>query len=224
MLCIGHRGAAGLEPENTARAVRRALELGADGVEVDVYNVGGELMVIHDSTLERTTNGTGPVAGRTVERLRSLDAGKGERIPFLHEIFDAVQGRAFINVELKGVDTAVLVKDIIEQYARRPGWNYDRFLVSSFNHAELRKAAHSAIPIGVLWHHPPRGWWHATTEVQAASINLNFRYARPRLIAKAHSLGLKVFAYTVNTPVRIRRMRDRGVDGVFTDFPHRFHP
>ncbi len=221
MVCIGHRGAAGHEPENTLRAVRRGLELGAEGIEVDVHNVGGELMVIHDDTLDRTTNGHGPVAGKSIEYLRSLDAGRGERIPFLGEVFDAVSGHAFINVELKGPDTASLVKELVAQYAARPGWDYDRFLVSSFDHRELAAAAHARIPIGLLWHRPPRGWEAAASELGASSINVHHRYARPRLITKAHLRGLRVFAYTVNGPVRIRRMRERGVDGVFTDYPER---
>ena len=220
-LCIGHRGAAGHEPENTVLAVRKALELGADGVEVDVYNAGGELMVIHDETLERTTNGKGPVTGKSVDYLRSLDAGKGERIPLLSEVFDAVEGRAFINVELKGPDTALPVRDLIAQYAARPRWNYDRFLVSSFDHLELSKAAHSRIPIGVLWRRPPRDWAAAASELEAASVNLHFKYVKLRLIEKAHSREMKVFAYTVNSPADIRRMRERGVDGIFTDYPER---
>src|SRR5436309_1394238 len=98
-LCIGHRGARGHEPENTVRSVRRAMELGANGIEVDVYFVDGELIVIHDDTLDRTTNGHGPVVEQSLDFIRSLDAGKGEKIPTLREIFDAVDRRAFINVE-----------------------------------------------------------------------------------------------------------------------------
>ena len=86
MLCFGHRGARGHEPENTLRSVRRALELGADGIEVDVHFTAGELLVIHDETLERTTDGKGRVAAQTFAYLRSLDAGQGERIPTLAEV------------------------------------------------------------------------------------------------------------------------------------------
>jgi len=221
MLCIAHRGGAGHEPENTVLAVRKALELNADGIEVDVYNVEGELMVIHDETLERTTNGIGSVAGKSVDYLRSLDAGKGERIPMLREIFDTVAGRAFINIELKGSDTALPVKDLIAQYAGRPGWNYDRFLVSAFDHRELSKAAHCGIPIGVLWHRPPRDWETVAAELDAASVNLHFKHANRRLIEKAHLREMKVFAYTVNLHSDIRRMREKNVDGIFTDYPER---
>ena len=94
LFCFGHRGACGHEPENTVRSVRRALELGADGVEVDVYFVDGQLVVIHDDTLDRTTNGRGRVDKKSFAELRALDAGRGEKIPTLAEIFEAVNRRA----------------------------------------------------------------------------------------------------------------------------------
>ncbi len=101
LFCFGHRGARGHEPENTLRSVRQALELGANGIEVDVHPADGRLVVIHDDTLNRTTNGAGLVAEKTFSYLRSLDAGQGERIPTLEEVFDVVNRRAVINVELK---------------------------------------------------------------------------------------------------------------------------
>src|SRR6516162_8701953 len=88
--CFGHRGAAGHEPENTLRSVNKALELGANGIEVDVHLADGHLVVIHDDTLDRTTNGTGAVVEKTFACLRSLDAGRGERIPTLEEVFETV--------------------------------------------------------------------------------------------------------------------------------------
>src|SRR5271154_4385560 len=121
-LCIGHRGAKGLEPENTLRSIRKALDLGVDGVEVDVYLAGGQLVVIHDDTLERTTNGRGRVEAQSFDYLRSLDAGMGEKIPTLREVFDTVNRRAFINVELKGGNTAEPVFELIEEYAGGKGW------------------------------------------------------------------------------------------------------
>jgi glycerophosphoryl diester phosphodiesterase len=90
MICFGHRGAAGYAPENTLASVEKAISLGADWVEVDVYAVENELVVIHDDRLERTTNGSGYIIEQSLEYLRSLDAGEGEKIPFLREIFDLV--------------------------------------------------------------------------------------------------------------------------------------
>src|SRR4051794_29972802 len=105
-LIIGHRGAAGLEPENTLRSFARAIEIGVDAIELDVYCVDDRLVVIHDDTLERTTNGRGEVMKSTFAALRQLDAGRGERIPTLEEVFAAVPERLTVNVELKGSGTA----------------------------------------------------------------------------------------------------------------------
>src|SRR6476646_6451219 len=91
-LIIGHRGAAGLEPENTLRSFTRALRIGVDAIELDVYCVDGKLVVIHDDTLERTTNGRGDVMAMSYDALRRLDAGSGERIPTLDEVLDLVAG------------------------------------------------------------------------------------------------------------------------------------
>ena len=150
--CFGHRGAKGHEPENTLRSIRRALELGANGIEIDVYCVGGELVVIHDDTLERTTNGLGFVWEHTFAQLRALDAGKGERIPTLAEVFDCVGHRAIINVELKGPDTAAPVTALIDELVTRRGWRYDEFLISSFDHPQLArvKKLQPKLRLGVL--------------------------------------------------------------------------
>src|SRR5260370_42289602 len=130
LFSFGHRGASGHEPENTVRSVRRALELGADGIEVDVYFADGQLVGIHDDTLERTTNGHGRVMEKSFAYLRSLDTGLGEKIPTLAEIFDAVNRRAVVNVELKGPRTAAPVSVLIEESVNRRGSSYDAFLVS----------------------------------------------------------------------------------------------
>jgi glycerophosphoryl diester phosphodiesterase len=103
--CIGHRGACGHAPENTLSSFELAIEMGCPWIELDVYHIDGELLVIHDDTLERTTNGTGDVMDQSVAYLRTLDAGDGQQIPTLNEIIELVGHRAGINVELKGPDT-----------------------------------------------------------------------------------------------------------------------
>lgn len=222
-LCIGHRGARGHEPENTVRSVRRALELGAHGIEVDVYFVDGELIVIHDDTLERTTNGRGPVAGKSFAFLRSLDAGHGEKIPTLREIFDAVDRRAFINIELKGPGTAAPVQGIIEEYIRA-GWSCEDFLVSSFDHGELARIAHPKIRLGLLFPRAPLRFVRLAQKLRAYSIHTAARSTRRPFVARAHRHGLKVFVYTANSPRSIKRLHAIGVDGVFTDYPERVVP
>ena len=223
LFCFGHRGAGGHEPENTVRSVCRALDLGADGVEVDVHFADGQLVVIHDDTLNRTTNGRGRVMKKAFACLRSLDAGLGERIPTLTEIFDAVNRRAVINVELKGAKTAAPVAALIAGYVNRRGWCYEDFLVSSFDHARIREVKEFCpkIRIGVLISQTPRGLAKSAEDLGAWSLHASKRCLTPALVADAHRRGLKVFAFTINEPKDIARMKTLGVDGVFSDFPER---
>ena len=220
-LCIGHRGARGHEPENTLRSVRRALELGAHGIEIDVWFVDGELIVIHDAKLERTTNGHGYVSRKTFAQLRALDAGKGERIPTLREVFETVDRRAFINIELKGRRTAGPVRALIAEFAEQRGWRFEDFVVSSFHRAELRAISDPRIPVALLLARPSRLYALSARRVRASAVNPALLFVTRRFVEDAHRRGLKVFVYTVNTPADIVRMRKLGVDGVFTDFPER---
>lgn len=223
LFCFGHRGARGHEPENTLRSIRKALDLGADGIEVDVYFVDGHLIVIHDDTLDRTTNGKGPVAAKNFRHLRSLDAGRGEKIPTLAEVFHTVRRRAVINVELKGPGTAAPVAALIRQYVRRRGWRHRDFIVSSFDWPQLREF-HMLCPkirIGLLTDRIPADLFQVARELQAWSIHPAARQVTRAWVRKAHRRGLKVFPYTVNPAHRIAAMEKMGVDGIFTDFPER---
>ncbi|HQV71311.1 MAG TPA: glycerophosphodiester phosphodiesterase family protein [Thermoflexales bacterium] len=222
MICIGHRGAMGYEPENTLRSFRKALDMGAPWVELDVYNVENQLVVIHDDDLDRTTNGKGAVMKHTVAQLRALDAGKGERIPFLSEVFDAVNRRAAVNVELKGPNTAELA--IAEMRKRvAAGWKWSDLLISSFDHAQLHRARELEpnVPLGVLVWGNAAPFIKTALALKAVSLNPALQFTDKALVDEAHANGLKVFVYTVNEPDDIARMRAWGVDGVFTNFPDR---
>ncbi len=222
MLCFAHRGASGQEPENTLRAVKRALELGAPWIEVDIHAVPGELVVIHDDTLGRTTSGKGYVASQSLEYLRSLDAGKGERIPFLREVLDLISKTgAGINIELKGRDTAVPAVSVIKEYVGKGRLTYEQVIVSSFSFEELKKARELSpeLKIGLLYDKLPPDYYKAAKALRAFSLNLNFRNIDRKLVEEAHELGLMVIAFTVDRPKDIERIRRLGVDGVFTDYP-----
>jgi glycerophosphoryl diester phosphodiesterase len=218
-LCIGHRGAMGHEPENTLRSVRKALRLGVDWVEIDVQRVEDQLVVFHDERLDRTTNGRGLLAEKSFEELRRLDAGRGERIPTLEEVFEAIGDSVGLNIELKGPDTA-------EPTVRRihaGDFDYKRLLVSSFDIDQLRRVHEldREIPIAGLYSKPSKEALRTATELGFLAVNTSLRYITAEFVKAAHEQGLLVLIYTVNKPVDIARMIEIGVDGVFSDYPDR---
>lgn len=219
LLCIAHRGAMGHAPENTLAAVRKALALGAPCVEVDVYRVDGRLLVFHDDRLERTTNGSGYLADHGFAALRSLDAGAGEPIPTLDEVCRLVQGRACLNVELKGPDTAAAVAALVADL----DWQPRRILVSSFDHRQLArfKALAPDVPIGALTCSLPLDDARFAQALGADSVHPARECVDRRLVDDAHGRGLRVYVHSADHPDDIARLHGLGVDGVFTAYPER---
>ncbi len=222
LLCIGHRGAMGYEPENTLRSIRKALELGAPCVEVDVYFVDGHLLVIHDDRLERTTDGTGFVMEQSFKHLRTLDAGLGERIPTLDEVCETIKGKAGLNIELKGPDTAEPVAGFIAGCVAA-GWDKGAFLVSSFNHQELYnlRALDARVHLGVICRFATHATLDFAESLGARAINPAQNLLDADFVRDAQAHGIKVYPYTVNEPDEIDRMQALHVDGVFTNYPDR---
>ncbi len=222
LLCIGHRGAMGHAPENTLLSFKKALELGAPCVEMDVYHVDGNLVVFHDERLERTTNGSGYLLDHDFDYLRSLDAGDGERIPTLLEVFEIVDRKAGVNIELKGPGTARPVVDFVAA-RRKQGWRNDLILVSSFNHRELEevRGMDPSIKLGALMVDLPVDDAAFADALGAYSVHLSLEFIDRGFVDHAHSRGLRAFVFTVNHPHDIHRMERLGVDGVFTNYPER---
>jgi len=222
-LCIGHRGAGGHAPENTLPSFEKAIELGADWIELDVHNVENELVVIHDLRVDRTTNGHGLVEQHSLAELRALDAGNGAQIPTLREALNLINRRAGVNVELKGLNTAKIAAETLTEYVEQHGWDYGDLLISSFNHPELAIArdTNPKIPRGALLCGIPHDLAACVDVLEASTLSLALDFVTPELIADGHRRGAKVFIYTVNEPDDIARIREPGVDGVFSDFPER---
>ena len=218
MICIGHRGASGHKPENTLSAFAHALELGCEWVELDVYHIEDELLVFHDDTLDRCTNGTGNISDQSLAYLRGLDAGQGQQIPTLREVAALIDRKASINVELKGPKTAAPVCSLLDELVSQ-GWHADQFLLSSFYHDELAKAD-PKYRRGVLFH-KARDYFATTDTLGAWALNLSLKIVDADTVKRAHDRGLKVFVYTVNEPDDIDNMRTLGVDGLFSDYPDR---
>ena len=217
--CIGHRGACGHAPENTLTSFRRAMDMGCPWLELDVYAVEDELIVIHDDTLERTTNGFGRVMEQSLEYLRSLDAGGGEPIPLLSEVCELAEGRCGSNVELKGPGTAAPVSAFLDLMCMHPPWTPEHFLLSSFRHGELQDASRRYRHAPLFGR--PTDYVRTATEHGAFSVNLALRLVDQTTVDAAHAQGLRVYVYTVNEPADISWARSIGVDGIFTNFPDR---
>jgi len=139
MLVIAHRGASGHEPENTLRAIKHAVEVNVDGIEIDLHEIDGEIVVIHDRWLHRTTSGQGQITDHNFEHIRRLDAGKGESIPTLLEVFALVAGRCFLNLELKGIHNLDLLYQQINKAQTHYGFSTKQLIISSYNHRLLHK-------------------------------------------------------------------------------------
>lgn len=216
-LVIGHRGAAGLLPENTLPSFRRAAELGVQAVELDIHNCQGNLVVIHDEALDRTTNGLGLVAETPLEALRRLDAGNGAVIPLLEEVFAALPQQIGINVELKGKNTAAPLAEWLPDPAGRA------VLISSFDHQALRdfQSVRTDYPLAPLY-----GRWKpdavdTALAFQSGFINVSTRAVTAGRLAEIRAAGLKALVYTVNDLSGARRLVDWGAWGIFTDYPDR---
>lgn len=219
---FGHRGAMGHAPENTIRGVRLGMELGADGVEVDVRDVGEQAVILHDSTLERTTNGRGALARQSLDQLRALDAGDGLPLPTAGEIITAVGAKGLINFELKSAGAAPLVLAAIRTHVLLGTCSADQFLLSSFHHDWLEGISEEGIAVGVLF---KKGAWQqcrtSALRLKATSVHPPAKAVTRAIIDDAHAHHWKVLAYTVNDPVEAKRLHDLGLDGVFTDYPER---
>ena len=225
MLVIAHRGASSTQPENTLASFEKAVDLGAEMVELDVHLCKtGELVVIHDYSLKRTSNSHGLVSHKTLSDLQILDAGNGEIIPTLNEVFELIDGKAKINIELKGQSVAAETARLIQSKIQERKQKAEDFIISSFHHKQLKEfhALMPDVPIGILYERDPKGYQKLAQELDAFSINLSINHADKKSIREIHQHRLQVWVYTVNSVEEFERMKALGVDAVFTNFPELF--
>ena len=225
MLIIGHRGASGKAPENTLASFEKAIRMGVKMVELDVHQcASGELVVIHDEKINRTTTEKGFVAEKTLEELKRADAGEGEKIPALREVLNLVNRRAKINIELKGAGVAVPTSALLNEYRENHGWTTEDFCISSFDHQQLRqfRKLDDTTKIGILYDRKPHGFVELSQVLHAASVNISLRTVNPQWVKMIHASSLEVWAYTVNKLSDFNRLKQMGVDAVFTNYPEKF--
>ncbi|MBM4204177.1 MAG: glycerophosphodiester phosphodiesterase [Gammaproteobacteria bacterium] len=219
-IVIGHRGAAGLLPENTLPSFKEAHRYGARVFELDVYCVEGCLLVIHDDTVDRTTNGTGAVMSLPLSTLRALDAGGGAAIPTLEEVFDWLPDDSALNIELKGPGTGRPVAGLLRQ---QRSLLTERCMVSSFDHRALLRFREmedmDRVLVAPLYHQWRDTWTEQVKRLQTLWLNLNHLLVSQKRINAIRSEGVQVLAYTVNTRARAEELQSMGVRGIFTDRP-----
>jgi glycerophosphoryl diester phosphodiesterase len=216
MLRIGHRGARAYEPENTLRSFKKAVEMGVDAVELDVRKTkDGQIVVIHNADVEKTTDGKGLVSELSLREIKELSAEKGEKIPTLKEVLDFLDKKAKILIELKeaGVEKQVLAivcENGLQKYV----------IIVSFIEKVLRKVRelNKDVETGLIYvkHKNPI---KAALDLEASYLLPLYRFTHTANVQKAHENGLKVIVWTINKPEEVEEFVKKGVDGIASDKP-----
>ncbi len=223
-LVIGHRGAMGHETENSLASIQKALDLGVDMIEIDVFKIkSGEIVVFHDKRVERLTNGGGNIEEYYIYDLKKLLLDGNHSIPELQDVLKLINNQVALNIELKGENTADRVNFIVDYYVNNRGWSWDNVLISSFNWDELRdmRKINPDIAIAVLTESDPLKALPVAQELGAVAINPNFRSLNAENIRAIQEAGIKIYTWTVNDPEEIEKLISLGVDGIISDFPER---
>ncbi len=221
MQIIAHRGASGSYPENTLLAIEQALLAKADGIEIDVFCVENELVVIHDEDVSRTTNGTGFLQDFTLRQLQQLDAGSGQQVPSLWQVLQLINNQTLLNIELKGADTAEPLLELLKKAETELGTKPDKLLISSFNHHVLKqiKKQRPELKLGALTASLPLDYAAFASELKAWSVHCDKGFINRQMVQDAHQRGLKVWVYTVNDATTAKKLQQLGVDGIFCNYP-----
>ncbi len=216
MLKIGHRGAKAYEPENTLRSFKRAIELGVDAVELDVRRTkDNEIVVIHNSDVNKTTDGSGSVSDFTLEEIKKFVTEKEEHIPTLGEVLEFVGKRVKILVELKETGIEEKVLGLIDEKGL-----LDNVIIISFHEDALRKVRelNDEVATGLIYvrHKNPL---QSALELKAEYLLPLYRFTHSANINRAHEKGLKVIVWTINKPEEVAEYKKKGVDGIASDRP-----
>lgn len=224
-----HRGASARYPENTLLAFRRAIEQGVDALEIDIHRTADrELVVIHDSTLERTTNGHGHVANHSFQEIRQLDAGQGERIPHLGEVIQLTrEAQVRLCMEVKGtteLEELAIAEDIIRTLEAA---NFiSQAIITSFSSPALLRAKSLQPEVSTMLDPSPqdgslspRQICAQTLRAGANCLSYDFRFLTPEIAAECQLTGLALWPWDPDDPTEIRQTLMLGVQGVMTNRP-----
>jgi len=227
---IGHRGAAGYAPENTLASIHKAARIGASWVEFDVQlTYDSELVLFHDNSLDRTTNGKGLLAGQCLKSLKELDAGSwfgsdftGETVPTLNQALStAGELDLGCNVEIKSSfgrerETVRAFARTIVNFPKSP-----TILVSSFCHETVQMLKHYLPEVrrALIVHEIPANWQSLIKRMQCSSLHVSEESLDQSQVQMVQSTGIRVLAFTINDRKRAENLFAMGVSSIFTDFP-----
>ena len=212
--------------ENTIESVKKAIELNVDGIEIDVFkSKTGELVVYHDPFLSRLSNSNAFIEQISLDSIKKVELIGGFSIPSLEEIVDIIPEKIFLNIELKGKDTANETNKIIINYLNKYNLPSSKFIISSFIWDELKKirSINKDVPIAILVDslYKIDDAIKLAKQINAVALNPNNKFITKGIVNKIQSNNIKVYPYTINTPKNIRRIRSMGVDAIITDYPER---
>lgn len=225
MLKIGHRGASAYATENTLAAFRKAMEMGADGVELDVHVCkSGELVVFHGYGMDRRTPDKNLVRDLTLSELRAFSLPGGERIPTLSEVLEALGPDAWYFVEIKHASAALPVADVLRHYARK-GWRNEKLCLHTAYYREIVPPleAFPSLAIAASFIKLTNSSAQEAKALGVRFIVANYQTFGKEHIEQAHALGLKIIAWTAykDDPGDIGKLRALGVDGIISNYPDR---
>ena len=226
ILNIGHRGAKGHVAENTIESIKEAIRLRADGVEIDVFRCkSGEIVLFHDKTLDKLTDGKGKIENKTLTEIKKLKVLDSQySIPTLDEVLKLIGREFFLNIELKGSNTSKRSYELVKYYIDKKVINPKNILFSSFNWEELKKLRKLSndINIALLTEDSPLMAINSAKELNAVAINPNFNDLNIDIVNKIKNSGLDIYTWTVNKKKDIERIKKLNVSGIITDYPDRF--
>jgi glycerophosphoryl diester phosphodiesterase len=230
---VAHRGSSGTNPENTRAAILKALDAGVEMVEIDCQlSRDGHVVVFHDERLARTARARGFVRSKTLKELKKLDIGswfkksfKGERILTLEEVLDLLDGRADLNIDIKGDSQGALGMELKLLFILSHYEYLERTVFSSFDHRIVKRVRELApdTRIGILHGAGMKeNPFQLARDLGAESVHLQKELATPAAVERAAESGLKTLVWTVNDVGEMERLLKLGVDGIFSDYPEKF--